>query len=173
MSHKTQILEIKKKNLKGVTLLELVVVMAIVGIMVTVITVSFGSENTKKNLETNAREFSSILREAQNYSLTGRQNDSSNTTCAYSITWTIATSTYRLNAISKNGTLCNGTSASVATYALKQGVVFSNGGAATFSLPWGATASGSAVLGKAGLSHTICLNGSGKIIDQTGSGSCP
>lgn len=162
----------------GFTLVELAVVIAIIGILVTLTSVSFGTQNTKKALEVNAREISSVFREAQNYALTGKQLNSSNTTCAYSVTWVASTSTYSLNAIPKNGATCNGTPTIIVTYLLKQGVTFTGSGSVSFSLPWG-TSSGAVkvLLSRLGdvatYYHTVCLNASGTVVDQVGNITCP
>lgn len=166
--------EIAKKNRKAFTLIELVIVMAIISILAAVVTVSLGTQNTKKELETNAREFASVLREAQNYALTGKQPDPPHITCQFSVSWdNTPTSTYRLWSMSRNNGACN-IPVDFATYSLKRGVQFSSPttGTVSFSLPWATTGSSKIVFAKGGFSHTVCLSTSGKITDQAGNIVC-
>lgn len=151
----------------GFTLIEVTVVMAIVGILASISILSFGTQNTKRVLETNAREFSAVLMEAQNYALAGKQV-SGGVVRQFDVVG-ISSTSYKIQATFKNGS-----SSTLATYSLKQGVIFtSSGWSVSFSLPWATTSPASIVLNKEGSSHTVCLNASGKIIDQVGNGSCP
>lgn len=157
----------------GFTLIEMVIVLAIVGILTSMLAVSFGNGRTQREVETNAREFASVLKEAQNYALTGKQVGSG-VTCQFSMTW--SGSTYSLQAIARSGSSCAGGATSIATYSLKQGVSFQGSGSVSFALPWATIGGGTgqiATFGKAGIYHSVCLNTNGVIMDQAGSGACP
>lgn len=160
-------------NLRAFTLIEVVVVMAIISIMTGVIMVSFGSGRTQKELETNAREFASVVREAQNYALTGREAIADTTPCSFGIAW--SGGNYNVSYVYKTGGACTQSSI-VGSYSLKNGVTFDNAGSFNFSLPHASLsfASGSrpAVLTKQSLSHVVCTYAEGRVLDQPGS-ACP
>lgn len=163
------------ENSAGFTLIEMLVVVAIVGIMTTVVVASFGSGRTKKELETNAREFAAALRETQSYALTGKQVAGGGSACAFSVTW-MDLSTYKLGSTASGS--CEAEPTSLTSYSLKNGVTLSNFGMISFKLPWAAvtftSGSGSQVIfSKSSDTHSVCINVEGKITDQVGSLSCP
>jgi prepilin-type N-terminal cleavage/methylation domain-containing protein len=161
-----------RKNSRAFTLIEVVIVLAIVGITTAVIIASLGNQRTKKELETNAREFASVLREAQNNALTGKQLNTATVTCRFDVSWNGVA--YSHSAIVQNaGGTCTGASTVVASYSLKQGVSFSNAGTATFYLPWAFTPNAlQVVFTKSGIFHTVCLGVSGTVTDVAGN-VCP
>ncbi len=161
---------IEKRSVQAFTLIEMVIVIAIVGIMTSIIVVSLGNGRTQREVETNAREFASVLKEAQNYALTGKQVGSG-VVCSFNVTW--SGSAYHLDAVAKNGSACTGSSTLVATYALKQGVVFQSSGSISFSLPWAVTTAKTIQLTKSTSTHTVCLNSGGSVVDYAGSNACP
>lgn len=166
-------LAIRKNNFRAFTLIEMLVVMAIVGIMTAVVVVSFGSGRTEKELETNAREFASAVREAQNYALTGKQAVEGGSACAFSVTWTDS-STYKLGSTPSGS--CEATPTSLVNYSLKNGVTMNNFGTISFKLPWAAVVSGGGsqvIFSKSSGTYSVCINTEGKITDQVGSSSCP
>ncbi len=63
----------KQKNKKGFTLIELMIVIAIITIMTAIILTIDSKGNDKLKLETTAREVVSIIRTAQNNALSGKQ----------------------------------------------------------------------------------------------------
>lgn len=169
---------------KGFTLIELMIVVAIVSISAVVMLLSFGNARTKKELETNAREFASVIREAQNYALTGKQVGSG-VTCRFDVVW--ENSTYNIYAVKRDSpTTCPVISdyttspnvSSVASYSLKQGVSFGNASFVNFDLPWAnivrspVTPSGTpiTVFSKSGFYHSICLEDGGKLTDKADNG---
>ena len=168
--------EIKFKNDAGFSLIELVTVMAIISIGVSVLTVSFTTtQRTKKNLETNARQFASVLKEAQNYALTGKQVNGV-TPCKFKVSW--STSVYWLRPMSRNGVtgLCTDV-ISTTSYPLK-GVAFYTADATgiSFSPPLATSSVVGPVLlasfTRSGLRHAICLSAGNLITDKPGN-VCP
>lgn len=160
-----------KNNAYGFTLIEAMVVIAIVSIMTGAVIASLGNGRVKRELETNAREFASVIREAQNNALTGKSAIAGTTPCGYQINWT-AGSSYAMTYLYKSGAACD-QSSPVASYVLKNGVSFSASGFFGFSLPHAdLSGSSSAVLGKRSDSHAVCVYADGRILNQSGS-SCP
>lgn len=73
-------------TVSGFTLIELMIVVAIVGIMTVVTMVSLSGGREAKEVEGEARKFAATVRELQNYSLTGRKiNASDPPTCMFGI----------------------------------------------------------------------------------------
>lgn len=159
-----------KKNLRAFTLIEIMVVVAIVSIMTATVIVSLGSGRAKKELETNAHEFASVVREAQNYALTGKQAGGG-TVCTFSVTWT-SPSTYSLGYTASGN--CAVAPTSLVSYSLKNGVTFSNSGAVSFRSPWAEVTTGGvqANFSRSSNTRSVCVNAQGKISDQTGT-TCP
>ncbi|MBI2439215.1 MAG: prepilin-type N-terminal cleavage/methylation domain-containing protein [Candidatus Moranbacteria bacterium] len=156
------------KTKKGVTMVEIMIVVAIISIVTTISISLLGNGRTLRELETNAREFAGVVREAQNYALTGKAVTGSGipataVPCFYVLSW--SGSTYTLTHVYKNSVSvpCDigGPSASVGVYTLKNGVTFNSASSFYFSLPHAKLSfnSGSvaAPLGKGGFSHTVCV----------------
>ena len=165
----------RNRNLKAATLVEVIVVMAVVSILAGVLIVSLRGGRVTKELEASAREFTSVVREAQNYALTGKQI-AGNDTCSFSVEWTGGSSRYEMKYAEAGN--C-GTSQSVpgTVYNLKQRVTFGGGSGSrsiTFILPW-ANVSGTTTVSfqKSGSFHVVCISDrTGKISDQPGT-ICP
>jgi prepilin-type N-terminal cleavage/methylation domain-containing protein len=64
-----------QKKKKGVTLIELIVVIAVIGIMTSVGLVSLSRSRDRKAVEAATREVAAALRDAQNMALTGKDAD--------------------------------------------------------------------------------------------------
>jgi len=169
MSH-IRMSKIGMRSIDAFTLIEMVIVIAIVGIITLILIVSLGGGRIQREVETNAREFASVLKEAQNYALTGKQVGSG-ITCRFDVVW--AGSSYHLDAVAKSGSTCTGTPAPIATYTLKQGVSFQSPGSASFVLPWASTTAKMVRFTKSSLAYTVCLDSNGSIIDYAGSNDCP
>src|SRR3989338_8872679 len=170
MSNQIQVLK-TKKNGAGFTLIEVMVVVALMGIMAALSIVSLESGRIERELEANAREFVGIVREAQNYALTGRQIGG-NTTCSFSVAW--AASAYSLRYTPSGN--CAASPTLIASYALKNGVAFSNADALSFSLPHAALNFGAgskkATFTKQSRNYVVCIYADGRISDQRGT-VCP
>jgi len=170
MSNQIQVLK-TKKNGAGFTLIEVMVVVALMGIMAALSIVSLESGRIERELEANAREFVGIVREAQNYALTGRQIGG-NTACSFSVVWAASTYSFRYTPSGN----CAASPTPIASYALKNGVAFSNTNALSFSLPHAAldfsTGNRSATFTKQSSSYVVCIYADGRISDQRGA-ACP
>ncbi|MDO8566142.1 MAG: prepilin-type N-terminal cleavage/methylation domain-containing protein [Candidatus Moranbacteria bacterium] len=158
----------KLKLFSGFTIIELLVVIAIISIITVVLLLSFGDSRVKKELETNANEFAGVVREAQNYALTGKQAGGG-TVCAFSVTWTTP-STYSLGYTASGS--CATAPTSLVSYSLKNGVIFSNSGAVSFKSPWAEVTTGDVQVNfsRSGNTHSVCVNAEGKISEGI---TCP
>ncbi|HBO17220.1 MAG: hypothetical protein UR69_C0002G0124 [Candidatus Moranbacteria bacterium GW2011_GWE2_35_2-] len=76
-------IKIKNKFVPGFTLLEVLVTVAIIGIMATVALVSTQRGKIDKEVSVAAEQVASSIREAQNYALSGKQPDATNTACGF------------------------------------------------------------------------------------------
>lgn len=111
---------------KGFTLLELMIVIAIIGTMASVTLTYLGGSRKDRELEVAAREVAAAVREAQNNALTGKNASS---TCS-SYVFTYGGSNY---SVSNNSECIN----SPIQYTLKNRVTFQNSGSLSFSIPFG------------------------------------
>lgn len=167
---------------KGFTLVELMIVMAIVGIMTAVTIVSLGDARDRKAAEGEARKFAAVVREVQNYALTGKQLSAGEVTCSVGMRTialaTGATTSYDIFYTYRSGADCNTSTAVIfATNTLLNEVEFSNATTAfSFSVPRAElNFSGppkSFVLSKGSATYAVCVYPSGRIEDVSGS-TCP
>ncbi len=163
---------------RGFTLVELMVVMAMTAIMISVTIVSLSGSRDRKAVEGEARKFAAVVREAQNYALTGKQFVSGRVTCsvgisdigdldeAYDITYT-----YR------NGADCSSYISTVfSTNQLSNGVHFSSDPIPfSFAVPRGETGLGSTLrieMSKESATYSVCIYRTGRVEDVSGV-SCP
>ncbi len=150
---------------KAFTFIELVIIMAMIGIMSAVLLVSYGEKRADKELEAAAREVAATIREAQNYALTGKDAAGGST---YTFSYGVVNDEYGIS----NGNNINN------NYELKDGVVFSGSGGFNFTAPHGTC---SVILGtpedielnKGGKEIHVCVYSSGKVIETDIGGSCP
>jgi len=158
-----------KKVARGFTLIEVVVVMAIISILTSIVMTGITSTSrTQRELEINAREFEGVLREAQNYALTGKQANGGTNTCSFKVSWT-APSTYQLIAVDCGTPPTENT---LVTYTLKNGVTGPSVGSVSFALPWGVKGGtvSSVQFSKASKHYFVCISDAGKIEAKS---SCP
>lgn len=153
-------------------MIELLIVVAIIGIMTVIAALSLGNGRIEKETETNAREFVAVVREAQNYALTGKQFIASTNPCGFVVSWsgTNYMMTYRYRDASDN---CNQTQLMI-TYPLKNGVSFNAGGSVDFSLPHATFSGGdkNAQFTKQSINHVACIYADSRISNSAGT-TCP
>lgn len=167
----------KNKNFKtafAFTLIEVLVVLAILSIMSSVLLFDYSSGRVTQELEGTAREVASAFREAQNYALTGYQGVASTNPCRFVVAW--SGSAYTTTYWYKDGSGACTLSTVLRSYTLGSGVVFSGTGNFYFTLPHAsvsfAGASLPVALSKAGSNYVVCTYQSGLINHFSGT-TCP
>jgi prepilin-type N-terminal cleavage/methylation domain-containing protein len=165
-----------KITFKGFTLIEALIVVAIIGILSALTIVNIANSQITQKLESAAREVEAAVREAQGYALTGYQDVSNTDPCGFEISWTASSPTYNLKYYYKDSSdRCNQNSP-IATYSLRNGITFSTTGSFSFAPPWAAPSfsqtSQVIPLTLSGASHSVCVYQSGLINNRIGT-SCP
>lgn len=162
---------------EGMTLIEVMMVIGIIGIMSAVSVTSYVTSKKNVELETAAEELIAVLREAQNYSLTGKEITSSCSNYRVNID---GSSNYRLRTY--NAAVGGSSCATLDNaYTFKNGVVPSAGGGyVNFAAPHASITrtAGSVVgtwyritLSKGGEFHYVCFNNAG-LIKKTINANC-
>lgn len=165
-----------KTTFKGFTLIEALIVIAIIGIVAALTITNLVNSQTTQKLESAAREVEAAVREIQGYALTGYQDISNTDPCGFEISWTASSSTYNLTYFYRNNTTdaCDRSSI-LATYLLRNGITFSTSGSFSFAPPWAVlmpNTKQTIPLTLSGSSHVVCTYTSGLINNQAGT-SCP
>ncbi|MFH0969473.1 MAG: type II secretion system protein [Patescibacteria group bacterium] len=152
------------KKKKAFSIIEVLIVIAIIGIMTAATIVSLQSGKTDKELETAAREVSAAIREAQNNALTGKNASSS---CQYyDFTYTASSTNYSVGTVSGSG-------CPLASYTLKNGVTFVNGGSFNFSIPFGGVTGISGIkITKNNVCYCVSINSSGSVEERGKLSTC-
>jgi len=157
----------------GVTLIELIVVMAILGIMASITTISFGSSRDKRAVETNARQFAAVVRLAQNYALSGKQAPGVIITCGYQVSNNGSAYFIKALKIGASGA-CDEDLVISELYTLNQGVAMTIAtDVVSFEIPYGKKSGASSfTFSKGASSHYVCINTKGEVKDSPTAG-CP
>jgi prepilin-type N-terminal cleavage/methylation domain-containing protein len=151
---------------KGTTLIELVMVIAIIGILSAASIVSFVNYRRQSALESASLEMVAVLREAQNYALSGKDINATN---CVSYTVTAFNALPSTDYILRNPAGCG----LLYSYSLKNGTTFSVGGSIVFNIPHGRlnTATNSFRITNGTTNYyNICVNGAGLIYRKFNSG---
>lgn len=176
-----------RSALRGFSLLELMTVAGIIGIMTSIVLVSFSSGRTDEVLKTSAREVANALREVQNDALSGLRPsgvNSGSTVCWFSIERS-GSSSVNLKVYHSNVSDCSSGMGqlSIRTFQLKGGATFSSSMAYGFRLPHGRVVDTAGadipggiktiMISAAGKSIAVCLDpASGAIRETSVGGSC-
>ncbi len=166
MYHKT------KTQYRAFTLIEVLIVVAILGITASVVFTNSSGSRTTQYLDNAGREVEAVVRRAQNAALTGVQVTASDKPCGYRVNWA-AGSAYSITYRYKNGSgVCN-QSSTLSAHALLNGVVFDNSGTVEFTLPHGTVAAPATIrLARQGVFQMVCVSATGRIVTVSGS-VCP
>jgi prepilin-type N-terminal cleavage/methylation domain-containing protein len=144
---------------QGFSLIELMITIAIAGIMTAATLVSMNAMREKKAVEGAAREVAAVVRETQNYALTGKGLTVSSASCSYVFSWTAGSADYGI------------TGCKTQNYTLKNGVNFSSNGSIVFSIPFSVispAATADIALNK-GSNYHVCVYVSGVVEERPGS----
>lgn len=179
-----------KRHLSGFTFVELIVAMAILSTLAAVTIASMSGNRTRQEVESATRLVASVVREAQNYALTGKNITATPTArpCQFRVVGAGASiSIEQLNAGDDQcplipGTATSGAWVSGATYPLSNGVTVSAGGV-RFDVPRGEPTNSSGVelsgvtgpvdfsVSKGDTAH-VCVYPLGRIEEKPVGGSC-
>lgn len=159
-----------RSHLRAYSLIELLVVVAIIGIATTIMMVDWSGSRTTRSLENAGKEVEAVVRGAQNFALTGVQSLPNTRPCGFRVEW--GASTYDVLYRYRNGDDCT-ESSPVGSYTLSGGVVFSGSGSFDFGLPHATLgADQHMILVKNGQSQSVCVYTNGRILSVAGS-TCP
>ncbi len=170
---------------KGYTLVEVLVVIAIIGIASAITLASVSGGRVKKQVEGDARRLAGALREVQNNALAGERMEMNRISCSFSFAPSVATATTILSTYQyRNGATCAATlSAALPVFQLTPGVSISAANAGvSFMVPWGQAWDGlmtaplvntvQYILVKSGVTWSVCIYPEGRIEEAAGA-ICP
>jgi prepilin-type N-terminal cleavage/methylation domain-containing protein len=160
-----------KKNLRGFTFIELMVVIAIIGIMAAISLVPMINSRNQKMVDAEGRKVAAAVREMQNDALAGKGA----TGCNYTFTYTNASNSYKLGGCV------------TVNYTLASGVTFSNATNTSFSIsasmaPWGTLTlvnppappwPVAITLKKGTATNYVCVYSSGNVVENGANSTCP
>ena len=178
---------------KGFTLVELMIVMVMTAIMIAVTIVSLSGSRDRKAVEGEARKFAAVVREAQNYALTGKAINATDPTCGVGIKAIVSgATTFRLKYMHRTSgavscsagfTIPADTDNFSSIRSLLNGVQFASDTASAiyFSVPRGELIDGNGaaitttqliLLSKGSSMYSVCVYPTGRVEDVSGA-SCP
>lgn len=145
----------------GFSLMEVVMVIAIIAIMTAIGLIAVQSTRSKTALEAAANEVMASLRETQNYALTGKLGNETEKCSGYRFQSVANTDRYSIAGQASAGSTC---SFSV-NQKLSGGVTFNGVYSETFSVPHGNVSNASLTIGlsRGGNNYYVCVNGAGRI----------
>ena len=109
------------ENQRGFTLLELLIVIAIIVITSTIALVSLSNARVNQDLNRASQTMAANIRLANNYALTGKSGDINQKVCEYRIEFT-STTTYRLVTLTRDALGACGSPQTLADYTVEGGV---------------------------------------------------
>lgn len=163
---------VNTKNKSGFSLVELIVVMAIIVIMTGVLLVSQGGNNrNQEDVEAAARKVAAQLRQLQNEALSGKQIGG--TSACYFNFVAVGTATYQINYNNCSNVLIAGSSQSFDINTSKN--VTAGAITITFLSPRGGSASGKVILTSTkdiNVQSSVCVCSSGNILEKKDNSAC-
>ncbi len=148
----------------GFTLLELMVVVAIIGIMSAVGFVSLSDSRNQKAVDLEARKVASVLRMTQNYAVSGYSLDINKIPCQFTFT-SMSTGSYSISYNYRSPVGVCGSPQLISTFTVANNVSITSA-TVGFARPRGEVASPTQIiLSRAGLTATVCV-GVGGVIDD-------
>jgi prepilin-type N-terminal cleavage/methylation domain-containing protein len=176
----------KSRAQRGFTLIEMMIVIAIVGILSAMTLVSFSGKRSERGIDRASHTLAAALREAQSYAQTGRTTTIVQDNCSYrlqiSVTAYVVVNTFRL-AGDPPGT-CTGVG-TVASYRLTDGVVVSSGSVTIgFNIPRGEVTRNGVLLSSStpsyaridlatgSLARYVCIYPTGRVVENGSSSTC-
>lgn len=160
-----------RNHLRAYSLIELLVVVAIIGSASTIMLVDWSGSRTTRSLENAGKEVEAVVRGAQNFALTGVQSLPNTRPCGFRVDW--GGSAYSVTYLASAGGRCDPQSPTVGSYTLSSGVVFSGSGSFDFGLPHATLgADQHMIFVKNGQSQSVCVYTNGRILSVAGS-TCP
>ncbi|MBP9727789.1 MAG: type II secretion system protein [Candidatus Moranbacteria bacterium] len=151
-----------QKNLQGMTLIELLVVVAIIGITTSIVLADWSGGRIEQSLMVGATEVEGVVREAQNYALTGYQGVANTKPCLFRFDPSGAG--YIIEYWDNPSGTCQ-RNTTIRTYALKNGVTFSTNTNIDFTVPHAVSGNATQTISlvRSGVSAVVCVYVGGKI----------
>ena len=162
-----------KKKSRGYTLVEMMVVIAIVGVFSAFVISSFSGSQATWALDTSSRELVAIIRQAQNNAVTGRYLQAGEIPCRYGVA-KVSANQYKLYykyRLPSDPSDCSVVSSSdIMTYTLRGGATFQSfPSSAEYSLPRGDIGSGMTITlqDAPATALNVCVSNNGMVIGGT------